>query len=395
MNTTKNTDSLNYKTTTGSTTSAKLTISDTVNIAKESETKNDNSVEKSYDEYYESYLTPPGVISFNELDAIEKYRSLQTAYEVALGQFIEMADRIIRGEYYEPIGPEATTNDQYSFDIKLNKLKVLSDEFLNRIESTYYTAFSKELNKEYSANLKIDDIVNWDYPGDSGYGRISNIFKSGEYNINDNVIIANNANPVYEITLFAKQKDGTFSESNEIKLKIASDVIKVENNAIIIKEKLNSENIETILETPTFNLIKSNGELIWFGVPTNKFIDKDKEIVASGAHEQFVKEVNEGLEPFPELWIWHIEKAVGTTDFLDYDERGFVIAGGTILKEYQDLVEKIVKNAIKQGDILGMSHQMIPGKTYMQGNVYVKYVSKEFSLLPVKHAANELTGFSL
>lgn len=354
--------------------------------------KNDTT-EKSYDDDYgyetvnEYYLTPYGVTSFEELEVVEKYRELQTAYEVALGQFIEMADRIIKGNYaYD------SSENMQEITIKLNKLRNLTDEFINRIESTY----KQTLIKDYSGNLEINNIVNWDFPGDMGYGRISKINKSGKFNINDNEVIATNANPVYQITLFNKQKDETFSESNEIKLKIAADIKKIENNDIIIKENSESNNnFDVLVESSTFSLVKSNDRLYWFGVPTNKYLDKDKEIIASYAHEQFVKEVNEGIETFPELWVWHIEKAVGTTDFIDYDERGFVIAGGTILKEYEELVEKIVTSAIAQGDVLGMSHQMVPGKTYMRGNVYTKYVSKEFSLLPVKHAANELTGFAL
>jgi hypothetical protein len=373
-------------------TSTGITVIDDKIVTKENKTElvSENK-EKSYDEdynavYHDEPLTPYGVISYDDLDAAVKYRELQTAYEIALGQFIEMADRIIKGYYYEE-------NATYSYDDKLNKLKKLTSEFINRIEKTYLNTF---VTKEYSATLNINDIVYWDYPGDNGYGKINNIKTTGEFVINDKTIKASISDPVYEIVLFSKQKDGSFSESDQIKLKIAADIIKLENNDIIIKENSGSENnLNVLVETPTFSLIKSNEQLFWIGVPTNKYLDKDGEIIASYAHQEFVKEVNEGNEEFPELWVWHIEKAVGTTDFLEYDERGFVLAGGTILKEYQDLVEKIVTNAIAQGDVLGMSHQMVPGKTYMQGNVYTKYVSKEFSLLPVKHAANELTGFAL
>lgn len=357
--------------------------------------KNDieNDIEKSYDDEYDyvsvdSYLTPYGVTSFEELDVITKYQELQTAYEIALGQFIEMADRIIKGNYVYN-----TNENDSELNIKLNKLRNLTNEFLNRIELTY----SKSLiSKELAINLTKGNIVHWDYPGDSGYGEIVKINEKGKFNINNNEIIATKVNPVYEIELFSKAKDGTFTKSNEIKLKIASDIKKIENNDIIIKENLNDENnLNVLVETPTFKLIKSDEGLYWFGVPTNKYLDKDGEIIASYAHEEFVKSVNEGIEPFPELWIWHIKKAVGTTDFIDYDERGFVVAGGTIFKEYENLVEKIVTNAIAQGDVMGMSHQMVPGKTLLQGKTYIKYVSKEFSLLPVKHAANSLTGFTI
>lgn len=339
-----------------------------------------------YADAYDSYLTPDNVISFSELETIEKFKELQYAYELALAQFIEMADRIIKGYYY-------TENSTYTSDEKINKLRILTDEFLNRIELTYAKSL---MSKELTNNLSKSDIVYWDYPGDAGYGEIVKIYQDGKFDINDVEIIASKVNPVYEIELFSKAKDGTFTKSNEIKLKIASDIKKIENNDIIIKENLNVENnLDVIAETPTFKLLKSNEGLCWFGVPTNKYLDKDGEIIASYAHEEFVKAVNEGIEEFPELWIWHIEKAVGTTDFVDYDERGFVVAGGTIFKEYEGLVEKIVTNAIAQGDVMGMSHQMVPGKTLLQGKTYVKYVSKEFSLLPVKHAANELTGFAI
>lgn len=152
----------------------------------------------------------------------------------------------------------------------------------------------------------------------------------------------------------------------------------------------------------SFGLYKALNEkgdevLRWYGVPTNKFADRDGDIFTSYAHENFVSAVDAGIERFPELWIWHIEIPIGVTDWMAYDERGFLLASGYIFPEYEKLILAIVNDHVERKVPLGMSHGVPTGK-YRRDKVNEKvitvYFSKEFSLLPLQDAANLLTYFN-
>lgn len=136
--------------------------------------------------------------------------------------------------------------------------------------------------------------------------------------------------------------------------------------------------------------------MYWGGVPTNKFQDRDNppDIFCDAAHRKFVKAVSQ-TQQYPDLYIWHIPKAVGKAKWVDYDERGFLVASGIIYPEYEELVQSIVKNA--KGP-LGMSHGVNAGaykRDANEPNVIVEYFSHEFSLLPLSEAANLLTAFKV
>lgn len=140
----------------------------------------------------------------------------------------------------------------------------------------------------------------------------------------------------------------------------------------------------------------SDDTMRWLGIPTNKYIDRDAEpnILSDKAHRRFVKMLDKGEVPMPDLYIWHIEKAVGKATWVDYDERGFLVAGGTINKEYQDFVEKLLTNSSKS---IGMSHGMYKNTIKRNANephIFDEYVSHEFTFLPADEAANELTAFN-
>jgi len=136
-----------------------------------------------------------------------------------------------------------------------------------------------------------------------------------------------------------------------------------------------------------------DGSLYWVGVPTNKFIDRDNDIIADAAHQEFVKALESGDADYPTLNIWHIPVPVGNTQFVDYDPRGFLVAGGKVKKEYETLVKSLVENAT---EVTGMSH-LVPAYQYEldSDGVVIKYRSKEFSLLPNSEAANQLTAFTV
>lgn len=134
-----------------------------------------------------------------------------------------------------------------------------------------------------------------------------------------------------------------------------------------------------------------NGQLQWMGVPTNKFIDRDNDILSDYAHRQFVAKVKAGEIPYPDLYPWHTG-TVGKSTWIDYDERGFLVAGGYILPEYEQFVTNLVINT---KEALGMSHGMYKGDIVRdKDGIIIAYKSFEFSFLPQSKAANLLTSFA-
>jgi len=140
-------------------------------------------------------------------------------------------------------------------------------------------------------------------------------------------------------------------------------------------------------------LFKStDGNLYWVGVPTNKFQDREKDIFSDISHRKLVKSLESGNAEYPDLYIWHRKPAVGKATWVDYDERGFLVAGGIIHKEYEALVTNLVANSTEP---LGMS-QGIYRKDIKFDNdgTIVEYTPFEFTFLPHKNACNLLTAFT-
>lgn len=138
----------------------------------------------------------------------------------------------------------------------------------------------------------------------------------------------------------------------------------------------------------------ADGNTWWFGVPTNKFIDRGKDILAESSHIDFVRALDEGEFPYPDLYIWHIPVVVGDTRMVDYDARGFLVASGLIFPEYESLVYNILKNS---DEPIGMSHavkRVNVVRDESDERIIRRYRSYEFSLLPLSKAANLYTAFN-
>ena len=136
-----------------------------------------------------------------------------------------------------------------------------------------------------------------------------------------------------------------------------------------------------------------NGAMRWLGTHTNHYIDRDNppDILSAEAHQRFAERVAKGIDPAPELWIWHAPVPVGETDYLAWDDRGFLISSGTVKPEW----EKAIKALTESGEPLGMSHGMPLESIKRATNdkrVITDYTSKEISILPLDKAANLLTA---
>lgn len=187
---------------------------------------------------------------------------------------------------------------------------------------------------------------------------------------------------------------GILTKDSETSTNVSTNVTKdfvtmnvlATDNSITIK----ADSFEPIVNKEVGLFKDADGNLRWMGVVTNIYKDRDGDILTKEAHIDFIDAIEKGEWEYPELWIWHLDKAVGDTDYVGFDERGFVVASGIVDKEYEELVTNLVKNTPNMGMSHGMPVKEL--KRYKNGKLK-RYRSKEFSLLPVDNAANLLTYY--
>lgn len=141
---------------------------------------------------------------------------------------------------------------------------------------------------------------------------------------------------------------------------------------------------------------EDDGTTRFLAVFSNNYRDDDTppEILSADAHRDFVKAVDAGDWPHPELWVWHVKGTrYGQTDLLAYDEAtGMTIALGVI----DEGMEHIAHKCAEAGDV--MSHGMPASEVRRSEDdpsIIVRYRSHEISTLPLDAAANKRTLFNL
>lgn len=138
---------------------------------------------------------------------------------------------------------------------------------------------------------------------------------------------------------------------------------------------------------------EADGKYRWLARYSNNFRDEDNppEIISAASHQRFAELVDKGVEPLPELLIWHMKEwKIGAADWVAYDN-GFALAGGHFTPGLEDVAEKLSK----QKDIAN-SHGMPVTKIKRAEDdqtVIVEHVTTEISVLPRWSAANKHTGF--
>ena len=143
---------------------------------------------------------------------------------------------------------------------------------------------------------------------------------------------------------------------------------------------------------------EADGSMRWLCDYSNNYRDRDNppEILSAESHERFVKEVDDGEWPMPELWWWHLDGSrLGQADWLGYDkENGISLAAGYIDKGMETQVEAIQNYP----EPIGVSHGMIVPlleRDLKDKSIITRYVSREISALPARAAANPLTEFTI
>lgn len=155
---------------------------------------------------------------------------------------------------------------------------------------------------------------------------------------------------------------------------------------------------EKSVDRSSLILWKEGDRYRFMTIYTNKYRDEDNppEILAEVAHERFLKEIEDGVHPYPDLLHWHIDGTKwGKSDWLHYDkDTGFMLASGFIDKGHEKEAEAIMAldEPIKTSH--GMPYEFIE-RDKEDRTIITAYVSKEISDLPEYAAANQLTGFTI
>jgi len=140
---------------------------------------------------------------------------------------------------------------------------------------------------------------------------------------------------------------------------------------------------------------EADGTYKWVARYSNNIRDEDSppEIISAASHQRFAELVDKGVEPLPELLIWHMKEwKIGQADWVAYDN-GFALAGGRFTPGLEEVAEKLSQ----QKDIAN-SHGMPTSKIKRAEDdptIIVEHVTTEISVLPRWSAANKHTGFAV
>lgn len=150
------------------------------------------------------------------------------------------------------------------------------------------------------------------------------------------------------------------------------------------------------LETPqkAFTAFKGkDDQWYWLARHTGKWVDREDEILADHAHEEFVQRVQSGKVPMPELWTWHKKGTMhGVADFV-WKAGGFVCAVGhfTGTKAQQERAAKWYNDHPDTK----LSHMFKYPKHGKRKNVYHAYNTVEITTLPDGAEAFPYTTFEV
>lgn len=147
---------------------------------------------------------------------------------------------------------------------------------------------------------------------------------------------------------------------------------------------------------PGIMIWKEGDTYRWLAVYSNKYRDQDNppEILSAAAHKQFIARVDNGELPYPVLQHFHVKGTEwGVADWMAFDDAtGFSLASGTVDAGHEAEAEAIMAFP----EPLGVSHGL-EAKTRNPNDptIIEEYVTEEISDLPLKAAANQLTGFHI
>lgn len=192
---------------------------------------------------------------------------------------------------------------------------------------------------------------------------------------------------------------------NPIPVVIVEPTVVIEESAEMALPTNRKGFVELIIETvkknlpgaaPTeeaaFSVFKSaSGKKFWLSRHTGKFIDREKEIIADKAHDEYVERVQKGIVPMPELWTWHKKGTKHGEAILVWKSGGFTLALGTFddTPEGEQAFRFYEKNRGK----IKNSHMFYFPPQAKQDGVYHAYNTVEITTLPDGAEAFPYTSF--
>lgn len=298
---------------------------------------------------------------------------------------------------------KVNTESDWSFDPEDGN-NLLGEESNNWEKySLWHLAYDSEENKETKAYYK--------YP----YGKNGEVYRSGLIAVKqragaeDHENVLNAADELLQM-VDEDMEEKTLEEQEVLVGKEGPEVIKNDKEGVVVTQTFASRLIDNITgvvlhtfglgekeadipqEDPEdkltgFKVYKdSSGNYRWFGWATNKWIDREEEILTDAAHREFLNYLNNNPEKAPELWIWHTPGSARKhrADWWDYQNGFFMYSGELTEAEANSYSEKSTKN-------VGMSHGFYVLDKH--DKYILKYRTFEVSELPRDKAANAYTGF--
>lgn len=130
----------------------------------------------------------------------------------------------------------------------------------------------------------------------------------------------------------------------------------------------------------------------WFAWWSNNFEDHDGEYFSEKAIDEYVRRVDVGAVPYPELWLWHTPGTKhGKAEWVGRIGH-FAVAAGSF--EDTPAGKAAAAHYAKAGGDYGMSHGFTYDPGQKRDGVYNQFNTFEISVLPAKAAANPYTAFS-
>jgi len=135
----------------------------------------------------------------------------------------------------------------------------------------------------------------------------------------------------------------------------------------------------------------ANGDWRWVGWPSNKWKDREGEILRESAHQEYAEWVNKNMDVSPMFASWHIDGSsrANPVDYVGYIDDFLIMSGKLEDYEAQALLE------MQKEVELGLSIGGIAVHDKDEPNVINWYRCYEVSELPLEKAANPFTEFTI
>jgi len=343
-----------------------------------------------------------GAMSFSELDAIQRAEQNHSKLRNILDNFMRIARNITHNPAVDPMERSAALRDL------TEEMRVRLDADFERGERTIsLPTINGEFNRVYLEKLIESDQI---YKATKTEGGI-------EYQASDYADVPDANMPSTWKLRLTEGRSGNFTiaqvaraitamqpdgfRGNRVELTQPKATVISKISAAINKADGTDEQKDNLRKrlgavksfgdfaTNTgFKVLKAvDGSHRWLGWVSNKFIDREGEILTEEAHKDYIAWLDKHPKAAPQLWTYHVPgtNRKDRADFWAY-LNGFLLLGGKLTEEEAKAFDNVDAD-------LGMSHGFyVLGK---QGNLINKYRTFEATVLPRKAAANPWTEFNV